>query len=257
MQAGRRAPTCSPEQLQFPLHDEWSLCAALERKMGVPVRVVVTDNSSTVISMRRRPAAAGEGLTELRLHRMFLGATEPVIEALAAWLRRPRCRKCNPILNGFIRHHRDQIRKVPKRPSELRTLGRYFDLAALYAETNAAHFNGAVDSAITWGKRPAVARHRRSIRFGSYAIEENLIRIHPYLDQEFVPEFFVRYIVFHEMLHAHLGIEEPPDGRRRIHTRAFRELERAYPDYERARAWESRPANLRRLLRPAPHLPSA
>jgi hypothetical protein len=254
MQAGRRAQFPLPEQLQFALHDESSLRAALERETGLPVRIVVTDNSSTVISMRRRP---GVHVTELRLHRMFLGATPPVIEALAAWLRRPRCRKSNPILNHFIRNRRDLIRKAPKNKPELSTRGRYFDLAALYAETNVAHFGGTINAAITWGKRPPTRRRRRSIRFGSYAIEENLIRIHPYLDQEFVPEFFVRYIIFHEMLHAFLGIEEPPDARRRIHTREFRELERAYPDYERARSWESRPANVRRLLRLPPPSPAA
>ena len=92
-------------------------------------------------------------------------------------------------------------------------------------------------------------RRRRSIRFGSYTPVDELIRIHPYLDQAFVPEFFVRYIVFHEMLHAHMGIEETPNGRRRIHPPAFRRREEEYGDYDRAVAWMNDESNLRRLLR--------
>jgi hypothetical protein len=51
------------------------------------------------------------------------------------------------------------------------------------------------------------------------------------------------------MLHAFLGIEETPTGRRRVHTEAFREAEMAYPEYERAVAWQNQPRNMRRLLR--------
>ena len=64
-----------------------------------------------------------------------------------------------------------------------------------------------------------------------------------------MPDFFVRYIVFHEMLHAELGIETSPTGRRCIHSRAFNRRERQYADYARASAWDKQPANLRRLLR--------
>ena len=95
--------------------------------------------------------------------------------------------------------------------------------------------------------RPCSSR-RRSIRFGSYSAQENVIRIHPLLDQDFVPQYFIRYIVFHEMLHAFLGAHESSSGRRRVHTREFRRRERAYPDYARAVEWESKESNLRRLL---------
>ena len=92
-------------------------------------------------------------------------------------------------------------------------------------------------------------RRRRSIRFGSYSPGPRLIRIHPLLDQDFVPRYFVRYIVFHEMLHAHLGLVESPSGRTLSHTHEFNQIERAYPDFHRAEAWQRNSANLRKLLR--------
>jgi len=47
----------------------------------------------------------------------------------------------------------------------------------------------------------------------------------------------VRSVIFHELLHAVHPPERTEGGRRRVHTRAFREAERAHPDHERAAAW--------------------
>ncbi len=82
-------------------------------------------------------------------------------------------------------------------------------------------------------------------------MERSLIRIHPVLDNLWVPRFFVRYIIFHELLH-HL-IPTRIQGRRRIcHGPEFRAHERAYPDYQRAQLWQQ--AFLPRLLREATQL---
>lgn len=182
------------------------------------------------------------------LHHMFLDAPEPIRKALGTWILRPRTKSAGKKLESFIAERRHLIAPRTVRPVALRTQGRFVNLQELYAAVNAAEFDGAVDTPITWGKMPT-QRRRRSIRFGSYTPGDNLIRIHPYLDQAFVPVFFIRYIVFHEMLHAAMGIEEGPTGRRRIHPPAFRKREEAYPEYERALAWMNDEANLRRLLR--------
>lgn len=70
--------------------------------------------------------------------------------------------------------------------------------------------------------------------------------MHPSLDQSFVPEFYVAWVIFHEMLHEAYGVEEV-NGRRHVHPPEFVALEQTYPNYERARAWEKR--HLSRLLR--------
>jgi hypothetical protein len=71
------------------------------------------------------------------------------------------------------------------------------------------------------------------------------------LDQDFVPRFFVRYIVFHEMLHAFVGISRTPTGRRQVHSGTFKRLEKSYPEYEKAVAWQAVKKNLKRLLNPS------
>lgn len=222
-----------------------ALRAELSERAGETICLHLTDNRSRMLSLR--PDPAGRYLS-LRLHHMFLDASDPVRAALATWMQNPKDGAAGKIIDAFVSTHKDRIRSKPSRSIRVRTKGRHFDLKALYATVNARFFNNAVEAHITWGRMPT-RRVRRSIRFGSYSREQRLIRIHPLLDQEFVPQYIVRYIVFHEMLHAMLGVEESPNGRRRLHPPQFREMERAYPDYERAAAWIGTPANLRRLLR--------
>lgn len=252
LEFGWDGPTPTPESPlkrekppEAPLGDaiaRGNLTAALRARTGLGVTVITTNNTSTMMSVkydRTRTQVC------VRLHRMFLAAPADVIDALAAWVQAPRARKAGRLLDTFIRENSDQVRRTVH--TSVKTRGVHFDLQALFNATNRACFSDSVSAAITWGRMPEI-RRRRSIRFGSYYPLENLIRIHPFLDQPFVPEYFVRYIVFHEMLHAFLGIEESPSGRQRIHTAAFRKCEQAYPDYARAVAWQNDPKNLRRLL---------
>ena len=101
---------------------------------------------------------------------------------------------------------------------------------------------------ITWGK-PTSGKNRRSIQLGCYVERERLIRIHPCLDQAFVPHYYVAWVIYHEMLHELLGVEVV-NGRRCVHSEEFRLMEECYPDYERAVAWEKKHIN--RLLRYRP-----
>jgi hypothetical protein len=74
-------------------------------------------------------------------------------------------------------------------------------------------------------------------------------RIHPALDQAAVPDWFVRYVLFHEFLHA---VHPPVRGRGGRWIRHGPELvrrEERYPDLERALAWER--DHIDRLIRSA------
>jgi len=233
-------------QLEFPWRDEWSLLHELEERTGLALCLTVTDNASAL--MTYRPGGAGRA-GRLRLHHMFLTADPRVIDALAQWVVRRRCRRADTVLGAFIREHHHLVRDRVPGNHRLHTKGSHCDLRAIFERLNAEYFGGSVTAAITWGRTPT-QRRRRSIRFGSFSAREGLIRIHPFLDQEPVPEYFVRYIVFHEMLHAYLGVGETPGCRRRIHSREFKQRERAYPEYPQAVAWQDNEANLAKLLSP-------
>jgi len=205
---------------------------------GRPVRLVLTANRSTMVSLSRRTNPP-----TLRVHRLFLGAPAHVVKAIAAYLRRGD-RRAARTLDAYIRAHRPPVPPAAARPVRLRHAGKYFHLGRLFADLNARYFAGRVQARITWGlagKRGS----RRTIKLGSFARDEHLIRIHPLLDRAFVPRFFVESIVHHEMVHA---LVEAPlvRGRRRHHNAEFRRLERTFTDHARALAWERQ--NLNRLL---------
>jgi hypothetical protein len=123
--------------------------------------------------------------------------------------------------------------------------GRYHDLDMILTDLRAQYFPHCAGVTIRWGRWSGRMR-ARSMRFGAYLPAEQLIRIHPALDQAFVPRSFVEFIVYHELLHHVI----PPvcvKGRYQIHSAAFRQREREFPAYAEAMAW--RQQSLRRLLR--------
>ena len=122
--------------------------------------------------------------------------------------------------------------------------GRHHDLDAILDDVRARFFPDCAAVEICWGRWSGRAR-ARSIRFGAYLPDAALIRIHPALDQAFVPRLFVEFIVYHELLHHVI----PPvclDGRYQIHSPAFRQRERQFPAYAEVMAWRKR--YLQRLL---------
>jgi predicted SprT family Zn-dependent metalloprotease len=123
--------------------------------------------------------------------------------------------------------------------------GRYHDLDLILANLRARYFPDSTPVTIRWGRWSGRTR-TRSIRFGTYLPGEKLIRIHPALDQAFVPRSFVEFIVYHELLH-HVIPPVRVKGRYQIHSAAFRQREREFPAYAEAIAWRQR--SLRRLLR--------
>ena len=129
------------------------------------------------------------------------------------------------------------------------TRGKHHDLLSIFNDVNERYFGGSVNALITWGpkKRRGRAHPRRSIKLGSYASLERLIRIHPSLDRSWVPRYFVAFVVYHELLHHFSPSTRGRSARRALHPPEFLAKERAFRNYERAVTWQSR--NLSRLLR--------
>ena len=121
----------------------------------------------------------------------------------------------------------------------------------IYDRLNARFFGGALRVPLTWGRGSGRAR-RGGLTFGSYDPVLGLIRIHPVLDRRDVPLYFLESVVYHEMLHHHLGGVPDRAGRTVYHSRAFREAEARYPVAPRGpRLGEGEPAP------PAPGQPGA
>jgi hypothetical protein len=237
-------------QLSLPFEDQplWSaadLETTLRREAGRSVRLTVTENRSVLLSFRKR-----EESVEVRLHRMFLHAPMKVVRAVARGLRRSN-RSADGEVRRFMNENLHRVRKVPKSFPPMQTVGRAYDLQDIYDRLNGRFFGGHLRVPLTWGRGSGRAR-RGGLTFGSYDPVLSLIRIHPVLDMREVPLYFIESVVYHEMLHHHLGGTPDRAGRTVYHSRPFREAEARYPFHRAALAWEK--ANLPRLLRASQEL---
>ncbi|HXX57165.1 MAG TPA: SprT-like domain-containing protein [Thermodesulfovibrionales bacterium] len=218
------------EQLRLPLgYGRESLREYFSMTAGKPVSLVITDNSSSMLSVRTKG-----GMLFVRLHRIFLDADGIVIDEIADFIRH-RKRK-TPHLNRFVRQNRNLLPTRQPRKTEIKTQGRYHDLNEIWHGINNEYFGGRICCPITWGlKSPRYAAKKRTL--GSYNCRTNTIRISPLLDRRHVPRYYIEFVVYHEMVHA--DTEKTEKGKRRsVHSREFRRRERMFRHYDRAVAWE-------------------
>jgi hypothetical protein len=120
------------------------------------------------------------------------------------------------------RHYLQRQRSFVPEPE-----GQHWDLDDLFDEVNEEFFKGEL-------KRPMLAWSRRPITtrwgwFSSMVMPNGLIVINRLLDDDLIPGFVLRGTMYHEMLHM---VNDPKltNGRRRVHTREFHEMERRFPE---------------------------
>ncbi|MDF1563898.1 MAG: hypothetical protein P1V51_12690 [Deltaproteobacteria bacterium] len=238
----RREARPKGEQLRLRAQ---ALSNDLASRLAHPVKLVVTDNRSSVLTIREDDDAF-----HIRAHHIFLSAGDEVREALAAYALGRKKRSAGKRLDAFIDSNLEKIRSdpaaSPRAPADPE--GEHHDLKEIFEELNREYFGGKIAARIGWSSwGPRKHRRRRSIKMGTYLHDARLIRIHPALDDPEVPKYYLAWVVFHEMLHQLV----PPvrkNGRTYYHPPAFRKLEKTYREAAQAKAWEE--ANFRRLLLP-------
>jgi len=191
-----------------------------------PVKLTVTRNRVSMASVD----FSSPRFIKVRLHERFLTAPREVIQSLRQYLGTHRRSDWKPVAE-FARSIVGG-RPRPARRTRPKTSGEVYDLREIKDEVNRRFFNRRVSCRIEWGRASNHRRGRRktkSIRYGSYDAEDGVVRINPILDDRRVPYDFVRYIVFHEMLHV-LVPTVCKNGKRYYHPPTFQCLERSFPD---------------------------
>ncbi|MGH9942392.1 MAG: SprT-like domain-containing protein [Pyrinomonadaceae bacterium] len=109
--------------------------------------------------------------------------------------------------------------------------GSYYNLDRIFDRLNRRFFSGELEKpTLTWSQR----RTRRIL--GHHDPVHRTIVISKTLDARDVPEWFVEYILYHEMLHIKHRARLI-NGRRYYHTKTFRAEEAKFPYYAEAQDW--------------------
>ncbi len=230
---------------------DWERLLSAELRATVEVRY--TRARRYVLEMGPEGSGDAPGARRLKMNRRFAEAPPDVRDAVVRWLRSGRrARRASDRLGEWIDATFGRPDPAARPRVTVRQRGEAHDLGPLAAELLREEFDGEFgpdnpEPTITWG-RAVRGRARHSLRLGSFDYTTRILRVHPVLDQGAVPRWFVRFVLFHELLHAALPVEVV-GGRRQWHGPAFRRRERAYADTARAEAWERR--HLRALIRSA------
>ncbi|MEW5736614.1 MAG: hypothetical protein AB1921_17350 [Thermodesulfobacteriota bacterium] len=198
------------------------------------IRVRFTENRSSLLSVNRE----AEGAVCVSVQHAFRAADEKLFLALARFVERPD-RLSRKVIGAFLREKSDLINLFARpayRPAVIRDDRLTRLLQSVCTEYG---FSGRAFS-IGWSRDGKKRRRgRRSIRLGSFRYTDGSIRIHPLLQSPRIPEFFLAFIIYHEVLHAELA-PQVKNGRKIVHHTVFRKRERAFRHYEQARTFEKK-----------------
>lgn len=230
--------TSAAEHSQLGASVADALLVQLAERLDVPVTLVRTRNRVRLVSYRKLCGAV-EVRVSHRLLELGLGTISPIVAFVCEI----------PDAREELRGLYAALPPVPSRPRSrpsMVPLGEVHDLRRILCEESTRAFGAPLALDITWGPRRRRWKPQRSIRLGAYHFDQGYIRIHRRLDHPAVPDWFVGFVVFHELLHHRFGASNR-GGRRILHPPAFRRAEAEHPRYLDARAWER--AQLPKLLR--------
>lgn len=193
------------------------------------------------------------GRVYVRLSDIFKGAPQNVHRALAFILVAKLLRRRTPVIHEKVYRNyacapdvlraSDLARRNRGRKQVTSAQGEVYDLGRMFRRLNHRYFDAQLPQpTLTWSRR-----RTRTILGHHDGIHDTIV-ISKTLDSYDVPEWFVEYILYHEMLH----IKHPArliNGRRYYHTKAFRAEEQKFPYYQQALDWLDRIARQRRTLR--------
>lgn len=214
----------------------------LSRHVSMEVELVINENRSTMLNVLSRK----RDFAKISMHKMFLEAPEDVISAIAHYVRGNRRERGfkDLLLRGFIQSNLERLDYSHLLDeSKLISLGNLYDLKPICEALNRKYFKGKLDLKITWyGTKGRTNRSR--VTFGQYYDHLKLVKIHRILDDPFFPDYFVFFVIYHEMLHHVVPGFIDKNGLYRVHGPEFKKREKEFADYEIASQWEKKHRHL-------------
>ena len=209
-------------------------------KPRTPLPTIRTEFFASVAA--NHSATLEDGTLSVRVSDLFVDAPADLFETLAAILLSKLYRKkIDPKHNTAYRRYTmsgpmlERTRHArSQRGRRTRTTGpkgKFYDLLPLFDDIDQEYFESEL-------KRPELSWTTRKTQslLGRYDFDQDVIFISRSLDSVEVPEFVLRYVLFHEMLHVKHGTRIC-NLREVVHTPEFKREERLFEYYDAANEW--------------------
>lgn len=211
----------TPEELQELLQ---SYC-------NQPLYLKLNENRSVMCSIKWETHR-----TKVSLHRIFLTASKKVIQALGKALKKEGS-AIPAVVNMFIHEELKNLNYSEQiNPDQLDFCGEVYNIKELYDGINQEYFCGKLDLSITWFSSE-FKQNKSQINLGFYYDALRLVKINRIMDSRKFPDYVVRYVIYHEMLHCVAPAYIDSAGIQRTHNPEFKQLEMQFKDYSRAKLW--------------------
>lgn len=203
----------------------------LEDDIGKKLQIKINDNRSTMLSVKWE-----SDCTKVSLHRMFLKAPQNIMDALACYIKQED-ENIHPKVKAFIENG---LQKLDYSsiidPRKLYQIGNVYNLKQIYDDLNREYFNNKLQLGITWFGKP-VQRNKTRVTFGLYHDSLKLVKINRVLDSPSFPDYFVAYVIYHEMVHHVCPAYIDEKGINRVHSKEFKEMEAKFKYFYLAEKW--------------------
>lgn len=199
-------------------------------------RVTFRPFRSTLYSYRIEP----DGTARVQLHTAFRTAPDEALAQVAQLIlcRTKKARRELPrgAFDAFVRALPKGAFNLPgARRGTAKAIagpGKHRSLDESFARVNETYFAGRMARPkLRWSP----ARARRIL--GTYREEADTLIVSQVFDSPKIPLWVLDYLMYHELLHKHLGVGRRADGKRCMHGPEFKRLERKYARYKDAVAF--------------------
>jgi hypothetical protein len=221
----------NPHNLQLHF-DTLSRSIALSQELTPNQIFIEFTHSSHLYKFRTLPQAQGNNLITLNISESFIHSSNQVLTALIQTALHQENTTASQIIRQFslseecsdVLLELDLIAQIATETAQ----GQIYDLDHLFYIINQQYFTGTmVKPRLMWSSSLS---HRK---LGHYERTRDRIVISKILDRQQIPQYLVEFILYHELLHKHHGIQWL-NGKCMVHTPEFKRSERKFSQFQAA-----------------------
>jgi hypothetical protein len=192
-------------------------------------------HGSNLYKFRTLRQAQGSALTTLNISESFIHSSDQVLTAVLQTALHQKNTTASEIIRKFslseecsdVLLELDLIAQIATETAQ----GNIYNLDHLFSSINHQYFAGTMSKPrLMWS---SILSHRK---LGHYERTRDRIVISKILDHERIPQYLVEFILYHELLHKHHGIQWL-NGKCMVHTPEFKRSERKFSHFQAAEAF--------------------